>query len=699
MQHSNMKRIYFLLLILMVSLTKVLSNDSIYVYKNGTVNTRFSIFQFDSLSMTNQLDSLRFTKNGAIISKLPVSAIDSISFVPPLPAGTIRDVDGNIYTSVKIGTQTWLVQNLRTTRYRNGDLIPNITDNGAWASTKTGAYSMYDNNPANGAVYGYLYNWHAVNDRRNIAPAGWHVPTQEEWLTLENYLSANGFNFDGTRSGNKFAKTLASRTLWKGSSTPGGPGNNMSVNNSTNFTGLPGGGRYGTTGVFFSQSEAAFWWTREESTDIEAYYRGLFYGYSFFSNFVSSKNLGFGIRCIKSDLATVTTGQIDSVTTQSAVSGGTVTADGHDAVTHAGVCWNTTGSPTIYDHATVNGSGIGSFKSKITNLKPGTTYYLRAYASNSVGTAYGPELTFTTIAVAPSVTTDSVSGIRSTVATGGGKIVTDGGAAITARGVCWSTTENPTVADHFTTDGSGAGDFTSAMTGLQPATVYYVRAYATNEKGTGYGAQRMFKTLDIPTVTTVEITEITDSTAQGGGTIVSTGDAEITAKGLCWSTSDNPTIADSVTESVEGNESFTATLTKLAPATTYYVRAYASNSEGTAYGEVVSFTTLASLPTVTTSSITAVTDSTATGGGEVVSDGGAEVTVRGICWSTSAAPTINDNTNVTTDGTGTGVFSSALTGLLPETTYYVRAYSINSIGTAYGQEMMFVTPKKTTTEE
>jgi uncharacterized protein (TIGR02145 family) len=684
---------------MMVSLTKAIGNDSIYVYKNGSVNNRFSIFQVDSLSMSNQLDSLKFTKNNALISKMPVSAIDSISFVPPLPAGTIRDIDGNIYTSVKIGTQTWLVQNLRTTRYRNGDAIPNLSNNGAWITTNTGAYSMYDNDPENGAVYGYLYNWHAVNDRRNIAPAGWHIPSQEEWLTLENYLSANGFNFDGTKTGNKFAKSLASRTLWKGSNMPGGPGNNMSVNNSTNFTGLPGGGRYGNSGVFFSKSEAAFWWTRDESTTVEAYYRGLFYGYSFFSNFVSSKNLGFGIRCIKSDLATVTTNAIDSVTTHSATGGGVVTADGQDEVTHSGVCWNTTGSPTIYDNATVNGSGVGDFKSKITNLKPGTTYYLRAYASNSVGTAYGNELSFTTIAVAPTVTTDSVTGIRSSVAKSGGKIVTDGGAAITAKGVCWSTSENPTVADMLTNDGSGSGDFTSSITGLQPATVYYVRAYATNEKGTTYGIQRMFKTLDIPTVTTVGVTEITDSTAVAGGTIVSTGGAEITTKGICWSTSGNPSTSDSVLVVTDEIDSFTVNLTNLSPATTYYVRAYATNSEGTAYGDVVSFTTLASLPTVTTAAITAVTDSTATGGGEVVSDGGAEVTARGICWSTTAAPTIIDNTNVTTDGTGTGVFISALTGLLPETTYYVRAYSVNSIGIAYGQEIIVVTPPKTNTIE
>lgn len=586
----------------MVSLTSAIGNDSIYVYKNGSVNNRFSIFQVDSLSMTNQLDSLKFTKNNALISKMPVAAIDSISFVPPLPAGTIRDVDGNLYTSVKIGTQTWLIQNLRTTRYRNGDVIPNITDNGAWTTTKSGAYSTYDNDPANGAVYGYLYNWHAVNDRRNIAPAGWHIPTLEEWLTLETYLSTNGFNFDGTRTGNKIAKTLASRNLWKWSNTPGGPGNDMSVNNSTNFTGLPGGGRYGNSGVFFSKSEAAFWWTREESTTVEAYYRGLFYGYSFFSNFVSSKNLGFAIRCIKSDLATVTTNPIDSVTTHSATSGGEVTADGQDEVTHSGVCWNTTGNPTIYDNATVDGSGISGFKSKMSNLQPGTTYYLRAYASNSVGTAYGNELTFTTIAVAPTVTTDSV-------------------------------------------------------------------------------------------------TEITDSTAVIGGTIVSTGGAVITTKGICWSTSENPTTSDSILVSTDENESFTGILTNLSPATTYYVRAYATNSEGTAYGDTVSFTTLASLPTVTTTPITAVTDSTATGGGEVVSDGGAEVTARGICWSTTAAPTIIDNTNVTTDGTGTGVFISALTGLLPETTYYVRAYSVNSIGIAYGQEIIVVTPPKTTSVE
>ena len=155
-------------------------------------------------------------------------------------------------------------------------------------------------------------------------------------------------------------------------------------------------------------------------------------------------------------------------------------------------------------------------------------------------------------------------------------------------------------------------------------------------------------------LTTTEITSITTTTANGGGNILSDGGSPITAKGLCWSTSENPTIANSKTSDGTGTGVFSSSITGLLPVTTYYVRAYATNAYGTAYGNQVTMTTVVTLATLTTTALSAITSTTATGGGNITSDGGATVTVRGVCWNTTGTPTIA-NTK-TTDGTGSGCF-------------------------------------------
>lgn len=195
----------------------------------------------------------------------------------------------------------------------------------------------------------------------------------------------------------------------------------------------------------------------------------------------------------------------------------------------------------------------------------------------------------------PSLTTAEVIEIAQTTATSGGSITDDGGATITARGVCWSTNQNPTISDSKTIDGTGTGSFTSAMTGLEPATTYYVRAYATNIAGIGYGDALSFTTVEavgLPTVTTKEITEVTQTSALSGGHVTDDGGAPVIARGVCWSTNQNPTVSDSKTEDGSGLGSFTSSLSGLEPSTMYYVRAYATNSEGTGYGDALSFTTL-----------------------------------------------------------------------------------------------------------
>ncbi len=195
---------------------------------------------------------------------------------------------------------------------------------------------------------------------------------------------------------------------------------------------------------------------------------------------------------------------ISAITAFSASSGGNISSDGGATVTSRGVCWNTATNPTIANSKTVDGSGTGLFTSYLTGLNPGTVYYVRAYATNSVGTAYALEQSFTTLsafAIPTLAATTAASAVILNTAVSGGNVITDGGATVTARGVCWSTSSNPTTANPKTTDGTGIGIFNSTLTGLSPATVYYVRSYATNSAGTGYGAEINFTSSTAGTVT------------------------------------------------------------------------------------------------------------------------------------------------------------------------------------------------------
>jgi len=395
-------------------------------------------------------------------------------------------------------------------------------------------------------------------------------------------------------------------------------------------------------------------------------------------------------------VATLTTAAVTSITLTTAVSGGNITADGGGAITARGVCWATTAAPTIgATNTTTDGTGTGSFTSNLSGLLPATTYYVRAYATNSAGTAYGTEVSFlTTAVVVPTLTTAAITGVTLTSAVSGGTITADGGGAVTARGVCWATTANPVIgAINTTTNGTGTGSFTSNLSALLPATQYHVRAYATNSAGTAYGNDISFLTtaVVVPTLTTVAVTGVTLTTAVSGGNITADGGGAVTARGVCWATTANPVIgATNTTTNGTGTGIFASTLSVLLPGTPYHVRAYATNSAGTAYGNDISFTTSIAVATLTTTTITTITLTSAVSGGNITADGGGTVTARGVCWATTADPVIGA-LNTTTNGTGTGIFASALSSLLPGTTYHVRAYATNGAGTAYGNDISFIT--------
>lgn len=192
-------------------------------------------------------------------------------------------------------------------------------------------------------------------------------------------------------------------------------------------------------------------------------------------------------------IPTLTTTAGSAVTATTAQSGGTITSDGGSPITARGVCWSVV-TPTIANSKTTDGSGTGIFVSALTNLFPYTFYEVRAYATNSVGTGYGDVVTIITTKVltVPVLTTDAVTAINHNSAFMSGEVTSDGNATVTARGVCYSTTQNPTIANTTIQLGSGIGGFFTSVPGLAVNTTYYVRTYATNSIGTGYGNQVSF---------------------------------------------------------------------------------------------------------------------------------------------------------------------------------------------------------------
>ena len=403
-------------------------------------------------------------------------------------------------------------------------------------------------------------------------------------------------------------------------------------------------------------------------------------------------------------LPSITTVTVTEITTSGAKSGGSITADGNSAITARGVVWGIATGPTIdLTTKTNNGSGSGAFVSSITGLAANTKYYVRAFATNSAGTGYGNEFSFTTTANAtlPSITTVSVTEITTSGAKTGGSITADGNSPITARGVVWGTATNPTIAlSTKTSNGTGSGAFQSTITGLAPNTKYYVRAYATNGSGTGYGNEFSFTTTAeavVPVVLTSAVGEITAYAAKSGG-LVSTGQpagVAVNVRGVVWSTSTNPTVALSTkTTDGAGVGLFQSTLTGLTPKTRYYLRAYATSTTGiigTGYGAEVTFKT-DSLPVVQTNDpVIEISSTGARSGGAVISDGGSPVTARGIVWSTDLNNLSVSLSTKTTNGAGLGSFVGVMTGLAPNTKYYVKAYATNSDGTAYGPSRLFTT--------
>ena len=584
------------------------------------------------------------------------------------------DCDNNNYATVQIGTQIWMSENLKTTKYRNCDIIPNVTDNTAWNNLTNGAYCDYNYAPDSSMIYGNLYNFYSVADERYLCPLGWHVPNNDEWTTLTNYLGGDGI------AGGKLKETGTNH--WQNPNT--------GATNETGFTALPGGFRT-SDGTFNGIGYNGYWWSAYDDFTPFAGGYSLNYFYTNVISYPGNKTYGSTVRCLKGDIPIISTSNVSEISEYTAISGGNITSDGGLQITSLGVCWSTSHNPTYANSHASEDPGIGIFSINLTGLMNNTTYYVRAYATNSVGTAYGNEISFTTL---PPPVYDIDGNAYDTVIIGSqiwlkenlkvthyrnGNAITNTTdsttwGALTTGAYCNynNDTTNSTiygklynfysVADerylcpigwHVPSD----AEWTNLTTYLGGVSIaggklketgtnhwQYPNAGATNE--TGFTALPAgFRLID--------------------GTFNDVG-----INGYWWSSYDYNSI-NAWDRYISNNNSNT-------------YRNYNYNQDG------FSIRCLSGdFATVSTFNVSVISEHTAISGGNIISDGGLQVTSRGVCWSTSHNPTYANNH--TSDNSGIGNFTSNLTGLTKNTTYYIRAYATNIAGISYGNEISFTT--------
>ena len=307
---------------------------------------------------------------------------------------SVTDIDGNLYHTVQIGNQCWTQSNLKVSKYRNVDNIPTGLSNTAWDNTTDGSYAIYNNDPVNDGLYGKLYNHYAVMDTRGLCPTGWHVPTDGEWNQLVKYLDPNADTVCVSCT-----QSWIVGGILKGALYPTFGGWNwyhypVISSNLFGFSALPSGWK-NNLGVFATQGNEGVWWS-STLTFMNPLVRTIGYNGDAIYKASFSNNYGHSVRCLKDIVPSVSTTTVLNVTASSATTGGNVTHDGGAPVTARGVAYGTSLSPTTSGAITNNGSGTGVFTSTLTGLTPSTTYYVRAYATNNVGTAYGNEVSFIT---------------------------------------------------------------------------------------------------------------------------------------------------------------------------------------------------------------------------------------------------------------------------------------------------------------
>jgi uncharacterized protein (TIGR02145 family) len=443
-----------------------LTADTIYYIRSYATNSAGTAYGNERMFSTH-------------ITGIPCPGVDSISY------------EGKTYHTVKIGNQCWLKENLNV----------GVRIDQSQPQSNNSVIEKYclGRLESNCDIYGGLYQWNEMMQYsttpvvQGICPPGWHLPTHTEWTILSDYLGGTSV------AGGKLKQF--------GTATWNSP--NYGATDESGFMSLPGDKNL--AGNFNDPGYNAFFWSSTESYEYNSFEWSLtFSNGGFHSNEFAYKNEALSARCLMDDtlqLALVTTAAVSNITQNSALGGGDVYHRGGSNVSEKGVCFSLNSLPTIADPHSSDGNGEGVFGSILTGLIPDTTYYVRAFAINNGGVAYGNEVSFMTsdTGLVASVITSAVIDVTLTSAISGGIVNSQGSSAVTARGVCWSQTMNPTILDSHTIDGSGEGTFTSYITGLGENLTYHIRAYASNAEGTAYGTDLTFQTyvgpcLDQPTV-------------------------------------------------------------------------------------------------------------------------------------------------------------------------------------------------------
>ena len=391
----------------------------------------------------------------------------------------------------------------------------------------------------------------------------------------------------------------------------------------------------------------------------------------------------------------VTTTSISDITSTSASSGGNITSDGGSPVTARGVCWNNSAGPTLNDIVSDDGTGSGSFTSSLTSLSPNTTYYVRAYATNSIGTDYGDEISFKTDAAAstpPTAAAASATALTNTTATLNGAVNANGSNTIVTfeygttilYGSAATATQSPVT-------GTSATEVDATLTGLTSGTLYHFRVKAVSSEGTTFSDDLTFTTLQLPVSTTGAATSVTNTTATLNGTVNAANLSTTVTFEYGTSISYGSTVA-AIPDPVTGGNptSVSADLTDLIPQTTYHFRVKAESAGGTTYGNDQTFQTLCTAPTLTTDVATNPDSTTITLNGTVNANSFSTTVTFEYGTTTAYGSSIGATPGTVSDNSYAAI-SAGVTGLLSNTLYHYRIKAVNCAGTVYGSDQTFTT--------
>lgn len=627
---------------------------------------------------------------------------------PCVDATTVIDYDSNVYNTVQIGSQCWLKENLRSTHYADGSPILNVDtipyDYSSWETSysKSGYYHRSPNFSEDTIGLSYLWNT-AIRSSgvpnsnvpiQGVCPQGWHLPNVSEWQQLDSYLrrqcayTNNGY-LDLTST--DFAAVLTPSYHYNSENT--------------------------------SSLNTCFWASNMVSGRCYYYGDELLY----FTKGAISNQFNY-VRCIQGDgidLAMVATAPVDSVDYTSAICGGNVLSDGGATVTSRGLCWSTSPNPTVADSNVILGTGTGSFTSHLTGLTANTLYYIRAFATNAAGTAYGDELTFVTTSGVPcpgaATVTDIEGNVYNTVqigeqcwmkenlrtrhyANGSAIPLAAGSVSSTMAAYCFYPNDDSTRVDMYgllynwkavMENSNSSNSNPSGIQGVCP-TGWHVPSESEWSQLLSYVSSQS------EYICGGDSTQIAKALASKYGWGNYTCDSE---QYSCCEVRENSNLnnatgfsalpARSTSSNYYGGNFWSCTENSSYYSYPYSIQlrnyySYVSveiSSKG--YGFSLRCLRDNGAPHVSTTPVNNIIDTSALSGGIVVSEGLSAVTARGVCWSTHPHPTIADSH--TNDGVGAGSFTSTLSNLTDHTIYYVRAYAINNEGVGYGEELSFTT--------